>query len=290
MEIKEVSNEPITGESLLSMIEESVSENKKSKQTKNEDITEEEIMEDDEFDVQEVDYDDDDDEVEDDSSDDADGKKSKIGKKEILMFVALGVSVIVMGTVIYMMLFAEEDDAFDAVAPLPTQKIVPKPVQPVQQVKPIAQQQPTHQQIKQIDKNSGEPEPLKPINPNLQQPVQQKNVQQQQNSQMIKKNPQTIEKNIDKIEVVDKKPIIAKPKTIHFTAKSKEDVGINQFAVIGNKAYLSSDLFEKTEFNVEDKEYNAKFNGRTRSFLKVVGEDSIYLPAKQVADNYSVEK
>lgn len=288
MEIKEVGNEPITGESLLSMIEESVSEKKKSKQTENDEITEDEIVEDEIVEDDENELQESDNEDNEDDKDDEDGKKSKIGKKEILMFVALGVSVIITGAVLYMMLFQKkEDDAFDAVAPLPTQKNVQKPAQ---QVETMIQKQPAHQQIKQVDKNSGDPEPLEPINQNLQQHVQQKNVQQQQNLQAIEKKPQTMKENIDEVESVEQKQTIIKPKTIHFIAKSKEDVGINQFAIIDNKAYLSSDLFEKTEFDVEDKEYNAKFNGKTRRFLKVIGEDFIYLPAKQVTDNYSVGK
>jgi len=299
MEIKEVSNEAITGESLLSMIEENVSENKKAKKSDSEDISEEEIMEDDELDVQEVDYDDDMDEDDDDDMDedddsvdsDDDKKKGGIGKKEILMFVALGVSIVVMGAVIYMMLFAEEEDTFDAVAPMPTQKVAPKPVQPIQQVKPIAQQQVQHQNS-QFDKNSGEPEPLKLINQNLQQQQQVvvQPAQPQPKPQAVENNVKIMGNELDEIQEVEQKQEVAKPKTIHFVAKSKEDVGINQFAVIGNKAYLSSDLFEKTEFDVEDKEYSAKFNGKTRSFLKVIGEDSVYLPAKQVSDNYTVGK
>jgi hypothetical protein len=267
MEIKEVSNEPMTGENLLSIIEENVSENKKNKKSDND-----EINEDEELDAQDFEDFEDFDEDEDENV-----NENKIGKKEIFMFIALGVSVVIFGSAVYMMLFQEKENTFDEVVPIPTQEIVQKQVQTVQQ------------KNTQVGISNGQPEPLKPIN---QEPQQKEVVIQSQpiepQATITKVNQkETIGKDI---QGVKQEETINKPKTIHFVAKTKEDVGINQYAVIGNKAYLSSDLFEKIEFDVEDKEYSAKFNGKTRSFLKVIGEDSIYVQSEQVSDTYTAEK
>jgi len=182
-------------------------------------------------------------------------KKPKLAKKDYLTIGGMLLAVAVMGGIVYSVFFNDGVSENKEFEPIEVQAVSnPEPIvaKKAVMVKP---------QLEEIAK------PLAVIN----------NIPQQETNELIQATP-----------VKEKPPkVVSVPKieVINFKAKDLNDVGINQFVLLGDKAFLDSELFLNVSFSAEKKLYNAYFNGQKQQFIKILNQE-VYLPSKQVSDSY----